>query len=48
MAWILVKIAILAVVAVATFGIYPDRRRGAVVAIGTCIAAAVILHFAAP
>jgi hypothetical protein len=48
MAWILVKLAILAVLVVITFGIFPDRRRGAVLAIGTCIIAAVILHFVAP
>jgi hypothetical protein len=48
MAWILVKIAILAVLAVVTFGIFPDRLRGGIIAIGACIVAAVILHFAAP
>lgn len=48
MAWILLKLAILAVLVVVTFGIFPDRRRGAVLAIGTCIVAAVILHFVAP
>jgi hypothetical protein len=48
MALILVKIAGLAVLTIVTFGVFPDRRRGAVIAIGTCIAAAVVLHFAAP
>lgn len=48
MAWILLKLAVLAVLVVVTFGIFPDRRRGAVLAIGTCIIAAVILHFVAP
>jgi hypothetical protein len=48
MAWILLKLAILAVLVVVTIGIFPDRRRGAVLAIGTCIVAAVILHFVAP
>ena len=48
MAWILLKLAILAVLVVVTFGIFPDRRRGAVLAIGTCIVAAAILHFVAP
>jgi hypothetical protein len=33
---------------VATFGVFPDRRRGAVIALATCIAAAVVLHFVAP
>ena len=42
------KIALLAVLAIATFGVFPDRRRGAIIAIGTCIAAAVVLHFVAP
>ena len=48
MAWILLKLAILAVLAVLTFGIFPDRRRGGIIAIATCIVAAVILHFVAP
>jgi uncharacterized RDD family membrane protein YckC len=48
MAWILLKLAALAVLVVVTIGIFPDRRRGAVLAIGTCIVAAVILHFVAP
>jgi hypothetical protein len=42
------KIALLAGLAVVTFGIFPDRRRGAVIAIATCVAAAVVLHFVAP
>jgi hypothetical protein len=48
MALILIKIALLAGLTVLTFGVFPDRRRGAIIAIGTCIAAAVVLHFAAP
>jgi hypothetical protein len=48
MAWMLVKLAILAVLAVVTFGIFPDRLRGGILAIATCIVAAVILHFVAP
>jgi uncharacterized RDD family membrane protein YckC len=48
MAWILVKIAIFAVLLILTFGVFPDKRRGGMVAIATCIVAAVILHFAAP
>jgi len=42
------KLALLAGLAIVTFGVFPDRRRGAVIAIATCIAAAVVLHFAAP
>jgi hypothetical protein len=42
------KLTLLAGLAIVTFGIFPDRRRGAIVAIGTCVAGAVILHFTAP
>jgi hypothetical protein len=42
------KLALLAGLAIATFGVFPDRRRGAILAIGTCVAGAVILHFVAP
>jgi hypothetical protein len=45
---IFVKIALLAGLALLTSGVLPDRRRGAIVAFATCIAAAFILHFAAP
>ena len=48
MALTLIKIAGLAGLTVVTLGIYPDKLRGAVIAIGTCVAAAVILHFVAP
>jgi len=48
MALIAVKIALLAALAILTVGVFPDRRKGAVIAIGTCIAAAVVLHFVAP
>ena len=48
MALAAVKIAALAVLTVLTFGVYPDRLRGALIAIGTCVAAAFVLHFAAP
>jgi hypothetical protein len=44
----LLKLALLAGLAVLTLGTIPDRRRGAVIAIATCVAAAVVLHFAAP
>jgi hypothetical protein len=42
------KLALLAGLAIVTFGIFPDRRRGAILAIGVCTAGAVILHFVAP
>jgi hypothetical protein len=45
---ILIKIAILAGLVLLTFGVFPDRRRGGIIAIATCIAAAVVLHFVAP
>jgi hypothetical protein len=48
MALILVKLATLALLTILTFGVFPDRRRGAVIAIATCVAAAVVLHFVAP
>jgi hypothetical protein len=48
MASILVKIALLAGLMILALGGIPDRRRGGIVAIGTCIVAALILHFAAP
>ena len=48
MASILVKIAILAGLVILTFGVFPDRKRGGIIAIATCIVAAVILHFVAP
>jgi len=43
-----IKIALLVVLMVLTFGVTPDRRRGAVIAIGTCVVAALVLHFVAP
>jgi hypothetical protein len=42
------KIALLAGLTILTVGVFPDRRRGAIIAIATCIAAAVVLHFVAP
>jgi hypothetical protein len=48
MALNLVKLAILAGLGLLTVGVFPDRRRGAVIAIATCVAAAVVLHFVAP
>jgi uncharacterized RDD family membrane protein YckC len=43
-----IKIAVLAALVILTFGVIPDRRRGAVIAVGTCVAAALVLHFVAP
>jgi len=48
MASILIKIALLAGLVILTFGVFPDRRRGGILAIATCIVAAIILHFVAP
>ena len=48
MALIAVKIALLAGLAILTVGVFPDRRRGGVIAIAICVAAAVVLHFVAP
>jgi small-conductance mechanosensitive channel len=48
MASIPVKIATLAVLLIITLGVFPDRRWGGILAIATCIAAAFVLHFAAP
>jgi hypothetical protein len=42
------KLALLAGLAILTLGVIPDRRKGAVIAIATCIAAAVVLHLVAP
>jgi hypothetical protein len=48
MALIAVKIAALAGLAALTLGVYPDRLRCALIAVGTCVAAAFVLHFVAP
>jgi hypothetical protein len=48
MASIPVKITTLAVLLILTLGVFPDRLRGGILAIATCIAAALVLHFAAP
>lgn len=45
---IALKIALLAGLAVLTLGVIPDRRRGGIIAIATCVAATVVLHFVAP
>ena len=41
------KLALLAGLVIVTIGVFPDRRRGAILAIGICIAGAMILHFVA-
>jgi len=48
MALIVAKIAILAVLVILAFGIFPDRRWGGIIAIATCVAAAFVLHFVTP
>jgi hypothetical protein len=42
------KLALLAALAILTIGVVPNRRMGAALAIGICVAGAVILHFVAP
>jgi hypothetical protein len=42
------KIGLLATLAGLTFGVLPDRRKGAVLAVGTCVAMALVLHFVSP
>jgi hypothetical protein len=48
MALIFIKIALGAGLAILSLGVFPDRLRGGIIAIATIIAAAFILHFAAP
>ena len=42
------KLALLGGVWIATLGVGPNRWIGGLLAIGLCLAGAVILHFAAP
>jgi hypothetical protein len=42
------KIALGAGLTIVCLGIFPDRLRGSILAIGACIVAALILHFVAP
>jgi hypothetical protein len=37
MAWAFIKIAILAVLVILSLGVIPDRRRGAIIAVSSCI-----------
>jgi hypothetical protein len=48
MALIFLKLALLAGLAILGFGVFPDRRRGGIIAVASCIAAAAVLHFVAP
>jgi hypothetical protein len=47
MALTFAKIALGAGLMILTLGVFPDRLRGAIIAIATCIAAGFILHFVA-
>jgi hypothetical protein len=42
------KLAGVAALIMASVGIWPNRRYGAVISIGVCVMGAVALHFAAP
>ena len=42
------KLALLAALVILTVGVFPNRRMGAALAIGICVAGAMILHFVAP
>jgi len=48
MALMFIKIVLGAGLAILSLGVFPDRLRGGIIAIATCIAAAFILHFVAP
>jgi hypothetical protein len=39
------RIAVLAALTLLTLGVFPNKRAGAVIAIGICVVAAVALHF---
>jgi len=43
-----IKIVMLAGLVTLTLGVLPNRQIGGIIAIGTCIAAALVLHFVAP
>ena len=45
---IALKIAVLAALVLLTLGVIPDRRRGGIIAIATCVGAAFVLHFVVP
>jgi hypothetical protein len=48
MALMFTKIALGTGLMIVTLGVFPDRLRGAIIAIATCIAAAFVLHLVAP
>ena len=43
-----IKLVVLAGLVTLTLGVLPNRRIGGFIAIGTCVAAAFVLHFVAP
>ena len=45
---IFIKMVILAGLVILTLGVFPDRRRGGILAVATCVVAALVLHFVAP
>jgi hypothetical protein len=44
----LIKLALLAVLVILTLGVIPNRRWGGIIAVTTCVAGALVLHFVAP
>ena len=48
MALIFLKIALGTGLAIISLGVFPDRLRGGVIAVATCIAAAFAFHLVAP
>jgi hypothetical protein len=48
MALTFLKIALGAVIAFLTLGVFPKRLSGGLIAIAICVIAAVVLHFVAP
>jgi hypothetical protein len=48
MASIFIKVALGTGLAIVSLGVFPDRLRGGIIVIATCVAAAFILHFVAP
>ena len=43
-----IKLVALAGLVTLTFGVLPNRQIGGFIAIGICVAAALVLHFVAP
>jgi hypothetical protein len=44
----LLKIVLGAGLAIISLGIFPDRLRGSILAVASCVVAAILLHFVAP